>query len=189
MSDIAAQVGTLPSGMNYLVLSVANEATPTEMPGQAHYSQLLELNNDLAVAYGIHYLDVRSILVNSYDPSSPIDVSDFRYDIIPSSLRSIEGIGTLSGDIGPADQLFTVNMAAGTLQKGFVLTVENESIYVSRVSGSTVTECIRGFGGIVSGHSAGSSVTELSPTHLNKHGDAVVANAVSIKLHNISGIP
>ena len=182
LSDIAAQVATAPTGKPWFVLSVLNENSPAERKGGSTYAILIDLNNSLAATYGSHYLDVRSILVNSYDPSLPTDVTDHENDMIPTSLGAISGQGTLANDIGSTDTSFTVNLNAGRLRAGGTIVVDNENILMLTVSGSTVTSAIRGYGGILSSHSAGASITEHDGTHLNKKGDQVVADAVAAKL-------
>src|SRR5947209_8177208 len=82
LSDIANQVASVPKGKNYLVLSVLNENGPPERSGQAKYSAVIDLNKSLCSTYGPNYLDIRSILIASYDPSLPTDVSDFD-NVIP----------------------------------------------------------------------------------------------------------
>ena len=181
-SDIAAQVATLSKGLNYLVLSVLNENYAAERKGGANYPTLMALNSDLAGTYGIHYLDVRRLLVNAYDPTSPVDVTDYQNDMIPTSLGAYSGLGTLAGSIGSTDTTFTVNITSGSLLAYRNLVIDDELIRVLAINGSTVTDCIRGYGGKLASHAAGVAVTERDPTHLNQQGDAIVANAVQQKL-------
>lgn len=181
-ADIAAQVGALTKGLNYLVLSVLNENYAAERKGGANYATLMGLNSDLAATYGIHYLDVRTLLVNAYDPTSAVDVTDFQNDMIPTSLGAYSGLGTLAGNIGSTDTTFTVTMTSGPLIAYRNLVIDNELIRVIAINGSTVTDCIRGYGGTLASHAAGTAVTERDPTHLNKEGDLIVAKAVQQKL-------
>ena len=181
-ADIAAQVATLPAGSNYLVLSVLNENGPGDRKGGAGYATLMTLDNALAATYGTHYLDVRTLLVNSYNPASPVDVTDYENDMPPTSLGAIAGEGTLVNAIGTTETTFTVNLTSGTLRAYTNLVIDNESIHCLAVSGSTVSNCIRGYGGLLSSHIAGSAVTERDGTHMNKEGYAIVANAVAKKL-------
>ena len=46
------------------------------------------MTEGLSVTYGSRFLDLRSLLVNSYDPLSAQDESNFALDIVPASLRS-----------------------------------------------------------------------------------------------------
>src|SRR6266567_7403548 len=110
MYDIAAQVATVPAGQNYLVLSVINENYPLERLGGQEYATLKKLNQTLSSTYGTHDLDVRSTLVNSSDPSSPVDTTDHEFDMPPSSFAAITAQGTLAGDIGTTDTSFIVNV-------------------------------------------------------------------------------
>ena len=181
-SDIAAQVATLPADSNYLVLSVLNENAKAERKGGPNYATLTTLNNALAATYGTHYLDVRSLLVNSYDPSSPVDVTDYENDMPPTSLGAISAEGTLVDAIGTTDKTFTINLTSGKLRAYATLVIDNESIQCLVISASTATDCIRGYGGSLSSHIAGSAVTQHDGTHLNKQGYTIVANAVAKKL-------
>ena len=181
-SDIAEQVASLPANLNYLVLPVINENYAGERKGAANYATLMGLDQNLAATYGLHYLDIRSILVASYDPSSPVDVMDHQYDMIPTSLGSISAQGTLVNSIGPTVTSFTVNLTAGTLIAYHNLVIDGESIRILKVNGSTVTLGTRGYGGLQSSHSAGAVVTQHDPTHLNKQGYTIVAKAVQSKL-------
>ena len=181
-SDIASQVASLPKGLNYLVLSVLNQNYAAERKGGANYVTLMDLDNRLSSTYGSHYLDVRSTLVSSYDPTSPVDVTDYNSDMIPTSLGAITAQGSLVGHIGKTDTTFTVKLTAGALTAYNNLVIDNENIRIMTISGSTVTSCVRGYGGTLGSHAAGAAVTQRDPTHLNKQGYTIVANAVAKKL-------
>jgi hypothetical protein len=181
-SDIAAQVASLPKSLNYLVLSLLNQNDPNERSGGVGYATVMSLDNTLSATYGTHYLDVRSLLVNSYDSASPVDVSDYNSDMIPTSLGATTAQGTLVSRIGKTDTTFTVKLSAGSLTGYNNLVIDNESIHILTVSGSTVTSCTRGYGGTLASHSAGAAVTQRDPTHLNSQGYTIVANAVAKKL-------
>lgn len=182
LSDIAAQVAAVPPGMNYFVLSVLNENAPKERKGGAVYASVIALDDALSSTYGTHYLDVRSILVNSYNQSSPTDVSDFDNDMPPTSLDAIDAQGTLAGPMSASDTSFSLNVSGGSLRMYQHLIIDQESIFILDVNGSTVTSCIRGYGGVVTSHGAGAAVTAYDGTHLNEQGYAIVARAVAAKL-------
>lgn len=87
-SDIATMVSSLTT-TRYLILGVINgNYGGYESVGGAGYNTILQLNADLAATYGSHFIAIRDILVNSYNPLSTQDVSDFARDIVPTSLRS-----------------------------------------------------------------------------------------------------
>jgi len=186
MSDLAAQVALVPQGKTYLVLSVLNENGPTERRGSTNYQTLMRLNDALATMYGEQYLDIRTILVNSYNASLPTDVSDFENDMPPTSLGAICARGTLTSDIGKTDGTFSVNVTSGTLRGYSNLVIDGESIHVITVDGSRVTSAIRGFGGTAASHSAGTTATDYDGVHLNKDGDVIVATAVAAKLAKLA---
>ncbi len=88
-ADIARSVASLaPGNDRFIVLPVVNQASPWERRGSAGYQVIVDLNRDLALAYPNNFLDIRSYLVNLYDPSSAVDVADFQDDVPPTSLRA-----------------------------------------------------------------------------------------------------
>lgn len=87
-ADIAVSVAALaPGNARFLVLAVVNEAKPEESRGAPIHSTIVQLNKELASLYPGHYLDVRTYLVNHYDPAKPEDVANFQEDVPPRSLR------------------------------------------------------------------------------------------------------
>ncbi|WP_174300517.1 Ig-like domain-containing protein [Caulobacter sp. S45] len=91
MADIARAVSALGSNTHYVILSILNADAPNEAKGGSGYEDIVNLNSQLASTYPGHYLDVRSILVSDYDPSSPTDVVDHNNDVVPTSLRVNDG--------------------------------------------------------------------------------------------------
>lgn len=85
-SDIAGMVHALTTP-NYLVLGVTNANFPGENIGEAGYLKITGLNSDLATSYGSKFIDIRKILVASYNPLLTQDIIDFGNDMIPTSLR------------------------------------------------------------------------------------------------------
>ncbi len=182
-SDLAAQIAGVKSNA-YLVLSVINMNESSEWKGNPTYTALTTVNNILASSYGSHYIDVRAALVSSYNPTLVTDVSDFNHDEPPTSLRAIDGTGTLTSAIGPADTVLTIDMTTGSLQPGSILTIDTgsnaENILVFSVSGSTAI-VKRNYGGNEVAHAAGAAVVETDAIHLNAAGYAVVAKAVAAR--------
>jgi hypothetical protein len=182
LSDLAAQVATVPAGQNYLVLSVINMDSPLEQKGGYGYNQILALNQQLGSVYGEHYLDVRKILVDSYNPLLITDVSDFNNDEPPTSLRAILDNGSLTNAIGASDTSFAVHLTGYNLATGEILTVDTganaENVLITALSGNTVT-VTRNLGGNNTAHAAGSNVTGTDAVHLNAQGDQIVAHAVA----------
>ena len=84
-SDIAKAVAFLSTG-KFIVLGLLNAGS--EPRGSPSYDQITQLNTDLAAAYPDNFLDIRTILVASYDPSSPQDIADHGNDVPPASLRN-----------------------------------------------------------------------------------------------------
>ena len=91
-ADMAAAVATLAAGnTRFVVISLLNEAKPTELKGTPGYENIVQIDRDLAAAYPDNYIDMRAYLVSLYNPSVPQDVIDFQNDVMPSSLRHDEG--------------------------------------------------------------------------------------------------
>jgi hypothetical protein len=91
-ADMAAVVAALAAGnTRFVVISLLNEAKPTELKGTPGYENIVQLDRDLAAAYPDNYIDMRAYLVSLYNPGIPQDVIDFQNDVMPSSLRHDEG--------------------------------------------------------------------------------------------------
>jgi hypothetical protein len=186
LNNIKAQVATVSAGLDYLVMSILNINNAAEWQGGATYNVIAGQNSAISAAFGSHYLDIRHVLVESYDPSLVTDVSDYAHDEVPTSLRAIIGTGTLNTAIGPADTTFTVTTNSNVgFNAGFILTIDTganaENVQITSASAGTVT-VIRGFGGNNTSHAAGAAVTETDNGHLNASGYQVVANAVAAYL-------
>ena len=80
------------------------------------------------------------------------------------------------------DTAFSVNVTAGQLRAGQILIIDQEGINIVQVNGSNITMAIRGYSGNQASHTAGTTVVEKDPTHLNKKGYAIVAQTVAAKL-------
>lgn len=91
-ADIARAVASLENpDHHFVVLSIVNGDTPSEWLGGPDYATIAQLNADLAAAYPGRFLDVRSLLVSHYDPTSAQDVIDHQHDVPPASLRANTG--------------------------------------------------------------------------------------------------
>jgi lysophospholipase L1-like esterase len=183
ISDLAAQVATVPSGQNYLVMSVTNDNRQWEWIGAGGYQLIIAVNTQLASIYGSHYLDIRKVLVDSYNPALITDVSDYAHDEVPTSLRGIVYDSlTLGNAVGPSDTIITINPNADGWGTAGILTIDTgknaENVVITAVSGNTVT-VQRNFGGNNTSHAAGVPMVLTDSVHLNAQGYQVVANAVA----------
>jgi lysophospholipase L1-like esterase len=189
-SDLAAQVATVRSGQDFLVMSIINVNSQNEWKGGPSYNIIVGFNDQLAAIYGAHYLDIRKVLVDSYNPALVTDVSDHEHDEVPTSLRAV-GFenGTLANSISAGDTTITVNntVAAQYDAGGSILTIgagaNAENVLVTGIIGSTSNgtklAVQRNFGGNDTSHAAGSPVVGTDYTHLNAQGERVVAGAVA----------
>jgi lysophospholipase L1-like esterase len=113
-ADLARSVAALaPGNTHFLVLSVVNQDIPGERRGEPVYQAILQLNAELAAAYPNNYFDIRSWLVNQYDPSNPDDVASFQADLPARSLRWDEVHLTLDGYIAVAKKVQELIAARG----------------------------------------------------------------------------
>ena len=87
-ADIATMVAHMTNNNNYLIMGILNGNYASEFKGLSGYNTITTLNSDLAATYGSKYLDIRRILVNSYNPALTQDRIDFTNDIVPTSLRA-----------------------------------------------------------------------------------------------------
>jgi lysophospholipase L1-like esterase len=83
-ADIATMISTI-GHTRYLVVSVINNTT--RPIGTPEYDTIIQLNEDLKALYGNKFVDIRKIIVDSYNPSLPQDVIDHENDVAPDSLR------------------------------------------------------------------------------------------------------
>ena len=145
---------------------------------------IIAVNAQLASIYGSHYLDIRKVLVESYNPALITDISDYAHDEVPTSLRGIVFNNlTLVNAVGPSDTTFLVNSPNrspfGTAGILTIDTGENaENVVITAVNGDTLT-VQRNFGGNDTSHAAGAPIVLTDAVHLNAQGYQVVANAVA----------
>ncbi len=200
ISDLTAQIATVPSGMDYLVLSITNDAW--EKSGTTGYNDITNDNEKLQTLAGSHYLDIRKILVNDYDPTQANDVGDYNNDIVSTSLRAIWAQVELAQAVGPND---TTVYITPIIRGGFpsfsidnLLAVDTgtnaEDMFITAAaecdSGSTIPDCAghtgqdvatvqRGYEGNQTSHAAGTVVLGIDPVHLNGKGTGIIAQAVA----------
>lgn len=179
-NDTAAMVASLPH-TRYLVLSLTNGEVTQEHVGGSIYNMIAAINADFAATYGDRYVDVRSVLVAAYNPANTMDVFDHANDVPPFTLRAVLTSGTIVEALGASDTSFTTSAA---VIPGYVLTVDSEYIYVNTVSGTSVTNAKRGYGGsIAATHSAGAAFAGTDPLHFNDAGYGVIAATVNAKIN------
>jgi lysophospholipase L1-like esterase len=185
ISDLAAQVATIPAGQNYLVMSVILVNRQNEWIGGISYDIIAKLNSQLAAIYGSHYFDIEKALVDSYNPALITDVSDYNHDMVPTSLRAFDPTKmTLGNAIGPSDTTFTINSPIPLTNASdlSILTIDTgdnaENVSLVSVNWNSIT-VDRNYGGNNTSHGAGVPVQLSDYTHLDRQGEQVVANAVA----------
>jgi len=85
-ADIARMVAHIKPNNRFVVMSLLNANTADESKGGTRYNALIQLNKDLAALYPDNYLDIRTVIVQSYDPSNVKDREHFSRDVPPASL-------------------------------------------------------------------------------------------------------
>jgi lysophospholipase L1-like esterase len=186
VSDLAAQVATVPPGQNYLVLSLFTANRDIEWPGGPSYQFTVDDNAALAKIYGTHYLDIWTPLLNSYDPTQATDVTDYSRNEVPTSLHAVGFYTSLGNSIGPADTNITVTSPNIQWVVGTFLVIDTganaEGVLVTGVNGSTLT-VQRNFSGNNTSHAAGTVIAGVDILHLNARGYQIVANLVAQYLY------
>lgn len=178
-ADIAATIAAhnAAGGNNRdFVLGITNGEYPSEHAGQPNYDLIIALNSALASTYGARYVDERNFLVTQYDPSNLMDVYDHTGDVVPYTLRSVNINGNLTQALNASDISFTTN---ASFANNYTLKIDNEYILVNSVSGTTITNSVRGYGGsIAATHSNGVAILGTDPVHLSNAGYALVSGLV-----------
>jgi lysophospholipase L1-like esterase len=87
LADIASAVFTL-STSRYVILGLVNGDYADRVAGQPGYDNIVAINTALAASYPDNYVDIRSYLIDNYDPTNATDVNDHDVkDCLPSSIR------------------------------------------------------------------------------------------------------
>lgn len=192
ISDLKAQIATVPPGQDYLVLSITNDEKTAEWKGGSGYKAVINDNSQIQTLSGSHYLDIREVLVNSYDSTQANDVSDFNKDEVPTSLRSIFAkVGLAS----PIDANTTTVVLTPAIRGFPIFGIDNilavdtgsnaEDMYITAITQSGNTDICtvrRGFEGNQTAHAAGVVVLGVDPVHLNGKGTGIVAQAIATYL-------
>ncbi len=178
-----------------------------QWPGSASgiFNEIAAINSSSAARYGTHFLDVRQLLVNAYNPLLPSDVADHNNGEPPTSLRAVLYSGQLTGPANASDtdcsakgiafaaeannppvgSIFTLDAGVSGLSENvLILACSNTSGY-NKLCISPITRCVRGWGsngkGIFS-HSAGAPAQANDGVHFNAEGNQIIANAVAAAL-------
>tara|TARA_R110000868_G_scaffold391974_2_gene662442 strand:- start:314 stop:1324 length:1011 start_codon:yes stop_codon:yes gene_type:complete len=92
LANIQAMVDFLkPLRKRFVILTVTDQASEYAAAGgtaATAFNQILALNYEIAKRWPRNYVDVRKILVNSYNSGSGPDVTAFSRDQVPPSLQS-----------------------------------------------------------------------------------------------------
>ena len=202
-TNIAGMITQISPNVQYAVLSVLPANTPIFFTGQTTANQLASLNSTLSSTYGSKYLDVKTPLLNSYNPASAEDVIDYGNGITPTSARvTYLNTGTLTNSIASSGVVnFVFTSTIGFLGATFpaVITIDSEKIFCTLANPTgtgpysyTVTAATRGYAGTTAAsHNAGASIAQIvDPIHLNgSKGYPLVAGLVYNKLVSLGLLP
>ncbi len=123
MNDIKSCVNYLkPMNKRFLVLSIINGQS--EIKGSGGYNKIISLNDSIRAAYPDNYIDVRSSIIESYQPENKIDSTDHSNDVPPASLRYDAIHLTGNGYTIVANKIFEIIKS-----KGWVITTNNNIHY------------------------------------------------------------
>lgn len=183
-ADIAATVAFWQSlGLlcHIGILTTINGPAFNMVPGGAAKLQIETLNKrmlstwpHLAVDYRRGLID-RGLAIAGITPTA-LDIIDMALDWIPNSLRWLRASGTLGTTINSSATTFALSVAMGSVDVGNVLVIGAERITISGLSGSTVTNCVRGdLGTTAAGHTSGAAFEFRDAGHLNDDGYAAKA--------------
>jgi hypothetical protein len=165
-----------------LVMTVLNGLG--EGTGTTAHTNITTIASDIMSTYPDAF-DIRSWLISSGLGAASItpttlDTLDIANDIPPASLHGILKQGALAANIGPSDTNFTINMSSGTLAVNDILDIAGlERIQILAVSGSTVTNCTRAYGGTTAAsHNSGDAAILRDPIHQNAASYTAIGNKV-----------
>lgn len=185
LSDTASMVRVSPPNC-FLVLAILNGEYPNELKGQTGWAQIKDLNAALAAAYPDHYLDIRTLLIDSFDPANALDVWDHNNNVPPSSLRATSpGTATEISDTSTCAFSYTLTGGGGYGNYADTLLVDSEYIWIGGFKGTAsgpyaVTRCKRGYAGsIPAKHMNNAVILDVTPAHLNAAGYTLVAQKVA----------
>lgn len=190
-NDIANMVAQLPNPKQFIVMSILNgEYGPNEScanGGGTSYNIIQQLNNYFASEYPNNYLDIRSLLVDQYNPSIGADVIDYNNCVPPQSLRAVDASGTITTAITPSTTQFTVATTSVIVPSaGNILNVGSEKMYVTAASGTLIT-VTRGYGSTTAASYATSTgYTGIDTLHLSAAGYTFVAQKVANKIAQLA---
>lgn len=184
-ADIATMVADLTTA-EYVVLAIINGEG--EISGSTNYNDIVGINSTLSSTYGSHYIDVRSMLVASYNPANPVDVIDHSNDIPPFSLRAVDEVGTISAINATATTFTLTQTSSATVVVNSILTIGSENIYILGISSNNVTSCTRGYAGsTAASYVSGTAYAGTDPEHLNAAGYTLIAQWVYAKIQQLGG--
>jgi lysophospholipase L1-like esterase len=119
IANIDAMIAALATAGNtnrWLVMNVLNgDYGSFDAPGGAGYQAITNLNAQMLVKYGTHYVPIREALVAAYNSALPNDVIDHSLDIPPESLRFDQLHLTNAGYYATARYVYTnyINVLRG----------------------------------------------------------------------------
>jgi len=178
LADDASMVNALAAPSCYLVLGDVNFVSTGI--GTSTYNDIVATSADLAAAYPNNYLNIRELVVQDYNPSLPLDVQDHADDVMPSSLRAVVAVGTITS--GALDnESCAISVSNGTQGPGTVIIIDSETILINAIpDGTDITSCTRGYNlTAAASHAANATYSHIDPIHLGYNGLQFVASQVA----------
>jgi hypothetical protein len=178
LADITSMVDALASPACFLVMGDINDEMSPK--GSLDYNSVLSTNQSLAAQYPAHYLNIRQLLVQAYNPALALDQQSFAEDIPAYSLHAVRPQGTItSGALNNTS--CAISVSSGTNGAGTVIIIDSETILINAIPDTVdITSCTRGYNGTAAAsHLAGASYSLIDPVHLGSNGYDFVARQVA----------
>ena len=186
---IASYVQTF-SGASFLVMPPQTEDYPDQWVNGVYGKQIVNVAQEEAAAWPGNFLDVRTMLIGLYNPSSAnpnlaADQAANSNGLTPASNRAAHTpFGTLNGSLAttgcPVLTVSNVNNFPLDNHQTLIIPSTGEQILVLTHTGSTVNTCMRGYNSTSPGTglaaSSGATVNEIDGVHLSGATYALVGN-------------
>jgi hypothetical protein len=168
-----------PLAKRFVVMGVLIGRYSSEASGQANYTTITGYNSSLYAAYPNNSVDPNAALLAAANMSDPLDAYLHGLGQPPASLAAVTTGSSFSANVAAGDTTFSWSGTASVYGGAILRIGTGEAIYINSVSGSTVTSCVRGFGGTTAAaYTSGQAFNVLDPIHLNGSGYNVIATAL-----------
>ncbi len=175
--DIDAMVAALPGTAHTLIETIPNSNSYQEWIGGNYYDLINSLNQALVSKYPQNVVDERTLMIGKF-ANTLADHTWYAHDVPPESLHARYSSGTLTAALNSSACSFSVGLP--NYFNGSIFVIDSEKIYVRAGSGTTVSDCVRGWEGTAAAaHAAGAAVTQIDAVHFNAAGYTFIAQQIA----------